>query len=529
MGEFPIYTLKVLGAFDLLDETGKSVRPSGRKECAILAMLALTANHRQTRTWLQDKLWGDRGPAQGSASLRHALSKLRGILNTQGEVIRADRTWVWLEPSRIQFDHLKHGAAGEVLRGFDLRDEGFNEWLRDARVQHANRDILATTADLPPHTDRCWYFNRPTTGNDERLIDFGQVVFDGMMESGLVVGLGTAVDLRTGVPVADPRATDMIVRVHLTRLGSDGLASVTVTDGFGTLKWQVRREVSFRSWVSLKAVQVDIAVQFQDFVIRSEAERRAIADWSAHVNGCQALMGLMVPGSMPLEEIIRCSEAAIAAEEKGLYHALLGQAQLRKHGEREETSTMDLDEIMGSNRTSLAMSPENGLVQALTGHSFGFFLRDLDRNAEMTREAARLLPGNGLCRIFRTISLIYIGKFREAVESADLAVMLCRGTLAYAQARSAQLFARLMAGDTRGAIRSGEEAVDALNYRPTVTDLMVAYAAEGRIEDGRAKLRTLYRREPDLSLDMLRSPDYPIVNATHRAQIIAAAGQLGLH
>ncbi|MFZ5965429.1 AfsR/SARP family transcriptional regulator [Thalassococcus sp. BH17M4-6] len=524
------YTLKVLGAFDLLDGLDKSIRPSGRKECAILAMLALTANHRQTRAWLQEKLWGDRGPAQGSASLRHALSKIRGVLNTEGDVIRSDRTWVWLDASRLQFDHLRHDATGEILRGFDLRDEGFNEWLRDVRSQHANRVVLAPTADLPqPQTERRWYFNPPVTGKDERLIQFGQVVVDGMMESAMVLGLGTAIDLRAGVATPKPQATDMISRLHLTRFGSDGLASATVTDGFGTLKWQFRREVSFRSWDSLKAVQLEIAQNFQDFVLRSEAERRTIADWSAHVNGCHALMGLMVPGSMPLEDIILSSGRAIAAEEKGLYHALLAQAQLRKYGEREETSTLDLDEIMGRNRSALALSPENGLVHALAGHSFGFFMRDFDRNAEMTREACRLLPGNGLCRIFRAISLVYTGQFLEAVKNADLAVMLCRGTVAYAQARSAQLFARLMAGDARGAICSGEYAVDSLTYRPTVTDLMVAYAMEGRIRDGRAKLRILCHREPDLCLDMLRSPSYPIINTTHRTHVIDAASQLGLH
>ena len=94
-----LFSIKVRGAFDLFDRHGQSVRPAGRKDCALLAMLALTGTHRQTRTWLQEKLWGDRGPAQGAASLRQALTTLRAVLNGGAEVLRADRTWVWLDPA----------------------------------------------------------------------------------------------------------------------------------------------------------------------------------------------------------------------------------------------------------------------------------------------------------------------------------------------------------------------------------------------------------------------------------------------
>lgn len=57
--------IRVHGPFDILHSDGTSLRPSARKECALVAMLALTQGHRHTRKWLQAKLWSDRGEEQG--------------------------------------------------------------------------------------------------------------------------------------------------------------------------------------------------------------------------------------------------------------------------------------------------------------------------------------------------------------------------------------------------------------------------------------------------------------------------------
>lgn len=522
----PIF-VKVLGAFDVTDRQFFSLRPSGRKECALIAILSLTRTHRQTRTWLQEKLWGDRGPAQAAASLRQSLTVLRGLFNGYGDVICADRTWVWLDPALVDFDHLSPGAVGEVLRGFDLREEGFNEWLRDTRAEFANCAVNAGSDDTAMSLERLWHIAEPVytgaQGQADGICDF---VHESLVEALAVIGVNAAIGRET--PTVAPRAADMIVRLRGIQFGGSCILSLSVTDGFGALKWQIRREVEHTSWPDIRAVQIELSEMFQDFVLRTEASALRGSRWSAHANGCQALLGVLVPGSISLREITRCSEAAIAADEKGVYHALLGFSRLLFFGERETRTVPDADEVMQSFRAALRLSPGNGLVQALAGHSYGFLMRDLDRNAAMTAEAVRLLPGSGACWLFRAISLVYCGRYSEAVTAAKHAVSLCRGTQAQPLALSTELFARLMVGDTFGAIRAGEASLDAIVFRPTIIDLMTAYALEGRVSEGRAKLELLIAREPDLSIDMLSSTDYPIVNTTHRALITEAAGRLGL-
>lgn len=523
------FSVKVLGAFDLIDRNGRSIRPSGRKDCALIAMLALTRHHRQTRTWLQDKLWGDRGPAQAAASLRQSLTTLRDLLNKDIEVLSTDRTWVWLDATLVDFDHAVYGAKGEVLRGLDLREEGFNDWLRQSRLEFYEGSSRWGLMQVPDQPDRRWYLEFPIPALGEvDITGICELVCDGIMEAFSVIGLHAVIKSRSDVDGRPPRATDMVVRARTFHNGPSGILSVSVTDGFGTLKWQVRREFATKRWHDLRAVQVEIVQMLQDFAARTEAESLSGARWSAHANGCQALMGILVPGSVPIPEIVKCSEAAIAANEKGVYHAILGFAHLLLYGEREKLTAPDLDEVMESFRTSLRLSPENGLVHALGGHCHGYLLRDLTRNALMTGEAVRLLPSSSACWNFHAISLVYCGHYDEALRAASRAVSLSRGTALQPLTQSTELFARLMVGDTVGAIRAGETSLDGIMFRPTVVDLMTAYARAGRMNEGRSKLDLLVRREPNLSLELLKSTDYPIVNPAHRAAVVEAAGQLGL-
>ncbi|QIR86488.1 hypothetical protein [Paracoccus sp. AK26] len=522
------YLVKVIGAFDIIDREGRSVRPSGRKDCALLAILALTHNHRQTRTWLQEKLWGDRGPAQAAASLRQSIATLRSVLKNDVDVIYADRTWVWLDPAYLDFDYIRSGATGEILRGFDLREEGFNEWLRECRAVFSARETRWGSIEAT-QPDRFWYIDLPICPTGEnRISEICDFIYDSLIESLSVIGLHAVINRRSDTTTPLPRATDLIVQIRALDMGKGCIVSSSVTDGFGSLKWQLRREINAGRWSDVRAVQIEMAQLLQDFAIRTEGRSLRNSRWSAYANGCQALMGVLVPGSMPLHDIMRCSEAAIVADEKGIYHALLGFSRLLLYGEREFHTCPDADEVMHSFRAALQLAPENGLVQALAGHAFGFLKRDLDRNLMMTQEAVRLLPGSGACWIFRAISLVYANRHAEAVRAADKAVLLCRGTLALPMARSSELFARLMAGDTAGAIRAGEMSLDTIVFRPTIVDLMTAYAREGRIEEGRAKLELLTAREPDLSVEMLRSPNYPIVNPVHRVAVVEAAARLGL-
>ena len=103
----------------------------GRRGQALLAFLSLEPRQRATRVAAMTLLWGDRGDEQARASLRQELSALRRTL-PEG-VLLADRAEVWLEKAA-----LVEPPNENLLSGFDLRSEAFEDWLRLARAAVRN-------------------------------------------------------------------------------------------------------------------------------------------------------------------------------------------------------------------------------------------------------------------------------------------------------------------------------------------------------------------------------------------------------
>src|SRR3954467_11193081 len=95
----------VIGAFRVLTHDGQDLTPRGRKARALLAILALTPTRRRSRAALQDKLWSDRGPEQGAASLRQTLTEIRRAFgNGYRDYLVTDPQGVGLAPDQVTVD-----------------------------------------------------------------------------------------------------------------------------------------------------------------------------------------------------------------------------------------------------------------------------------------------------------------------------------------------------------------------------------------------------------------------------------------
>jgi DNA-binding SARP family transcriptional activator len=88
--------LKLLGGFELRQAGGRVIDPSGQKDRALLAFLALPSLTSHPREKLASLLWSDRGDQQARDSLKHSLTRLRQSLQPLTPVI-ADRQSVKLE------------------------------------------------------------------------------------------------------------------------------------------------------------------------------------------------------------------------------------------------------------------------------------------------------------------------------------------------------------------------------------------------------------------------------------------------
>src|SRR3954465_5135013 len=104
-GGQPELRIHVVGAFRVLAQNDEDLTPRGRKARALLAILALTPTRRRSRPALQDKLWSDRGPEQGAASLRQTLTEIRRAFGeAHRDCLISDMRGIGLAVERVALD-----------------------------------------------------------------------------------------------------------------------------------------------------------------------------------------------------------------------------------------------------------------------------------------------------------------------------------------------------------------------------------------------------------------------------------------
>src|SRR5262245_54572062 len=122
MKVFDRFRIRLFGGFEVVaaDGSANPVRLSTRKECALLAVLALSRNQRATRDELARLLWGGCSQPQGRQSLRQALTMLRKDLRS-AHVLSADRNAISLQPGSWSVDALEFARLGQSSAVDDLK------------------------------------------------------------------------------------------------------------------------------------------------------------------------------------------------------------------------------------------------------------------------------------------------------------------------------------------------------------------------------------------------------------------------
>ena len=144
------------GSLVVVDADNIDRTPRGQKTCGVLAILASAPRMRRPRRWVQSKLWSDRGTENANASLRQSLVELRRTFGPYADAIQSDRKDIWLDEAAVRIvmpgdsDALASGDE-EFLSGIDIKDEAFEDWLRDMRMSYY---ALQTRPITLPHSDR---------------------------------------------------------------------------------------------------------------------------------------------------------------------------------------------------------------------------------------------------------------------------------------------------------------------------------------------------------------------------------------
>ncbi|CAN7667182.1 alpha/beta fold hydrolase [Mesorhizobium sp. LjNodule214] len=141
--------LHLLGGFDFAG-VGAAVPVFSRKARAMVAYLALQSGHSQSREKLATLLWGVNSETQARMSLRQAVSSVRKAMHASGGRFMTDGDNVALHLDGLDFDVARFEALaarpaledleqallvyrGDLLDGFGLKAEPFEDWLRIER------------------------------------------------------------------------------------------------------------------------------------------------------------------------------------------------------------------------------------------------------------------------------------------------------------------------------------------------------------------------------------------------------------
>lgn len=154
--------LHLLGAFEASHSSGGEILLGNRKEQALLAYLAINAGHQQPRSKLADMFWGQYDERAARHSLRQALTSLRKA-RIDHSIMTADRNMVMIRSGAAEVDVAQfyrlatngHLASlenavqlysGELLDGFVIDEERFEEWLSEERHKARNNATRAFLA-----------------------------------------------------------------------------------------------------------------------------------------------------------------------------------------------------------------------------------------------------------------------------------------------------------------------------------------------------------------------------------------------
>lgn len=153
--------LELLGGFRLRHQRATApheIPIQGKKNRALLAVLALAPSGSTSRQSLADLLWSDRPEQQGRNSLRQALVTLKANLAAvpvpplvlEDDLVRLDFAQISIDAvdllrSAEVADWAKVAGLfkGPLLSGFTVNDNAFEEWLRGQNDQVQSRVVQA--------------------------------------------------------------------------------------------------------------------------------------------------------------------------------------------------------------------------------------------------------------------------------------------------------------------------------------------------------------------------------------------------
>ncbi len=526
--------VRLVGTFEMRDSGGHDLAPRGAKARALVALLALTPDRRRRRRWIESHLWSDRSPEQASGSLRQALMELRRSLGRYSDHLRADREDIALEPLTVDVEAESEAASEllrsgrELLEGFDVRDEAWEDWLRHERAK-----LRARVSE--PERSRDPLPSLPLVLNLDGLAPGPGAVFG----LALANGIGRMLSEFAYVQVLRSRSRAVVelpergLALHVEAAVDHHQVQVVafiVAVRSGAVFWSRATHLPLDQAQSLSAGEMPALIfEAADATLAALARMQALEHPTERAN---ALLARAVQEVFRYEAAgLRLADRCLIEAEKfqpssvvSAWRAFVRQVMLI---ERTETDPVRLiEEVEAHSNRALGAGDASSLVLALVAAARAITDRTPVASMLLARDAMALEPQNPVVLAAQAGVLLEHGRPDEALRFAREGRRIATRSRLVHWLDALSGSAALATGQLSEATEHFEAAhARAPSYRAPMRHLIFLYEAQGRQLEAQAVVARLARAEPDFSVERVVSdPDYPAMTLRRMGLVRSLAG-----
>ncbi|MCY4334962.1 MAG: hypothetical protein OXC60_09855 [Litoreibacter sp.] len=435
-------SINLFGGFSITDEDGADLTPRATKTQALVALLATSKHYRRSRAWLQDHLWSDREAEQASGSLRQTLHDLRKTLGDAASAVDASRTIIALTPDLIEVLPMGAGpsAEAEFLAGIDFRDPEFNDWLREMRAHYEAQAVQPViTGDGKPQLWTPAVTLEKPNPIKVRIIAEGQgdpdtVILETVLIEAIQRSLSEAFEVQFSYDlpssVLQNAASDSLLVLRVQGMRNQKgeryvRASMETLAGLGSLWGETVRvpdnEVSGPENFTCQSLAHRATVAFAELLMENQPLAKSLAASSSDMMAASALRKMFTMRPDEVAEAGALLEAAIAQQNRGLYHAWLAQVHCIQHVEQQSLDSEALREKTDAHvRYALELEPMNSNVLAATANARLIFDNDTIQSGALARQSVTLNRSNPLCWFAWANANLYGGSLETAYAAAEV-------------------------------------------------------------------------------------------------------------
>ena len=504
-------------------EGGDPLPTPGVKECGVLALVALSAEHRRTRSYLQDKLWSDRPTEKAQANLRRALSNLRKQLGPHRHKLQSDNRAVWLAPS-VQVTVSGDTQDPDFLSELTIDDPEFQDWLRTsvtpppkARLQDRTAPEGAWTPPkgLPTRISLLQAEGVYGDAEQETLTALLDALSERLSELGPIV-----VQRRAGVSDGHTDSnggtdtdggSNLTIELDTAIVAGKGVTSARLTAGAGRYYlWSGRAEFSY---VPKRADLGQALSQFLNHIVTATYERSVQRFRGSRFFQIQHAGALLFTGQRrdlnAAETILRTIDPG--PEGAGLVAAWRSFARLTGALEFGETSADLMDEANDLAGEALHHGQTNPLVLALVAQTEMKLNGDPERAAYLAARAMSFGSNNAYALSAAGHAATFLGEPDRSYDLSARALAMARG-LPHEFIWQMQLaLAALAVGRIDEAWEHCRLShLGMARYRPALRYLAALSLIRGDPAQATRFEQKLRRLEPGFTLGKLKDPTYPV-------------------